>query len=253
MSARIEGQLPGTWQELETTVGRILTECGYAVEVQKNIKLARGDVDVDVWADDHSSPPNVIAVECKLWKTAVPKNIVHAFRAVVGDSGANTGLLISAAGFQNGAVEAAEYSNVRLMGWHGFQNMFAKRWYAKYMAPRLHAEADPIIEYTEPINSRISRKACALDDKAITRFRTLREKHWGLGIGLIPLFMDVTLKNDDPIVPHLPLRARMTPDSQHHFPDAVLDAVALRPLLHELSCACTAALKEFDTVFGERA
>jgi hypothetical protein len=55
-AVREEGQLPGTWQELEAVVGRALAECGYDVEVQKNVKLARGDVDIDVWADDHSSP-----------------------------------------------------------------------------------------------------------------------------------------------------------------------------------------------------
>jgi hypothetical protein len=49
----------------------VLAECGYDVEVQKNVKLARGDVDIDVWADDHSGPPNVIAIECKRWKTSV--------------------------------------------------------------------------------------------------------------------------------------------------------------------------------------
>jgi restriction system protein len=150
MMARIEGQLPGTWQELEALVGRVLAECSYYVEVQKNVKLARGDVDIDVWADDHSSPPNVIAIECKRWKTSVPKNVVHAFRAVVGDSGANTGLLISAAGFQDGAVEAAQYSNVRLLTWDEFQQMFAARWYGTFMAPRLFAEAGPLIDYIEP-------------------------------------------------------------------------------------------------------
>ena len=57
MPPLIEAEAPGTWQELETTVAQILRECGYDVEVQKNVQLARGDVNLDVWADDHSSPP----------------------------------------------------------------------------------------------------------------------------------------------------------------------------------------------------
>lgn len=253
MTAPIEGQLPGTWQELETVVGRILRECGYDVEVQKNVKLARGDADIDVWADDHSSPPNVIAVECKRWKAAVPKNVVHAFRAVVGDSGANTGLLISAAGFQDGAVEAAQYSNVRLLTWEAFQEIFAERWYRTFMAPRLYAEAGPLIEYTEPINSRISRKANALSPDADRAFEALRERYATLGIGLMPLFMEGFGKTKGPVVPNLPLRASMTPEAALHFPDAVLDDVALRPLMKALSAAYAAAIAEFDVVFGEHA
>jgi hypothetical protein len=178
---------------------------------RRNVKLARGDVDIDVWADDHNSPLNVIAIECKRWKTSVPKNVVHAFRAVVGDSGANTGLLIPAAGFQDGALEAAQYSNVRLQTWDEFQQMFAARWYGTFMAPRLFAEAGPLIDYTEPINSRITRKAAALDQGRLAEFRELRGKHALLDIGLMPLFMEMPGKPDGPAAPLLPLQEASPP------------------------------------------
>lgn len=249
----IEGDLPETWQELEAVVGRILTECGYDVEIHKNLKLARGEVDVDVWADDHSSPPNVIVVECKRWKTPVPKNVVHAFRAVVGDSGANTGLLVSAAGFQGGAVEAAKYSNVRLTSWQAFQEMFVERWYRAFMAPRLYADAGVLIDYTEPINTRISRKANALNTGALKEFEALRERYEVLAIGLIPLLMVKPGTKKSPTVPNLPLRASMTAEAMSHFTDDVLDAVALRPLMDALSHAYAVATAKFDEVFGERA
>ncbi len=45
----IETNAPTTWQDLEANVARILEECGYAIEVQKNVQLAgRGDVNIDV-------------------------------------------------------------------------------------------------------------------------------------------------------------------------------------------------------------
>ena len=100
MTVLIEANPPGSWQDLEARVAQILTECGYEVESQKNVPLARGDVNIDVWADDHSSPQNIIVVECKHWATPVTKSVVHSFRTVVGDSGANTGLIVSSAGFQ---------------------------------------------------------------------------------------------------------------------------------------------------------
>jgi restriction system protein len=253
VTALIEGQLPDTWQELEVVVGRILRECGYDVEVQKSVKLARGNANIDVWADDDSSPPNVIAVECKRWRTAVPQNVVHAFRAVVGDSGANNGLLISAAGFQKGAVEAAQYSNVRLLTWDEFQTMFGSRWYRTFMAPRVFAEADPLIEYTEPINSRISRRERELGDGALARLHELRERYASLGIGLLPLLMDTPGNAGKPKFPPLPLREQIAGDAAAAFPDEVLDAAALRPLMDALSRAYAAATAEFDEVFGGRA
>jgi hypothetical protein len=254
--APIEGQLPGTWQDLETTVGRILTECGYDVEVQKNVKLARGDVDVDVWADDHSSPPNVIAVECKLWKAAVPKNVVHAFRQVVGDSGANTGLLVSAGGFQDGAVEAAAYSNVRLMDWDEFQAMFVTRWFQRFMAPELRKEADPLIEYTEPINTRIFRKADALEQHKQHRFKELREKYLPLSMGFLRLLVEPVISPQSTAglaALELPLRRTMVDGYVAQFSDAVLDADALRALLEALTTAYRDAIAEIDEVFGGRA
>ncbi|MEA2557979.1 MAG: restriction system protein [Actinomycetota bacterium] len=39
------------------------------------------------------------------------------------------------AGFQAGAIEAAAYSNVRLLTWIEFQAMFALRWTNHYMVP----------------------------------------------------------------------------------------------------------------------
>jgi len=38
----------------------------------------------------------------------------------------DTGVIVSSAGFQEGAVEAAAYSNVRLLDWNDFQRMFVK-------------------------------------------------------------------------------------------------------------------------------
>jgi hypothetical protein len=144
VAAPIEAGAPTRWPELEVAVARILAECGYDVEVQKRVQLARGDVSTYVWADEHSSPPNVIAIECKLWSTPVTKTVVHAFRTVVGDSGANTGLIVAGAGFQDGATEAAAYSNVRLLTWVELQAMFVKRWYRRYMPPHLLREGEEV-------------------------------------------------------------------------------------------------------------
>jgi len=264
MAVLIEAELPQRWQDLEAGVARILADCGYDVEVGKNVKLARGDADIDVWADDHSQPPNVLAVECKLWADPVTKEVVHGFRTRVGESGANLGLLVSAAGFQAGAVEAAAYSNVQLLTWIDFQKMFTERWFRRYLIPRLSEEMHALHEYTEPINSRIFRKAGRLTDDRKERFKALRQVHVTLGSlylafrgGLVDgLLVDGEARDVPRGLPKgLPLRA----DGADIFglggavPDDVLDATALRPLLDALVEHSRRATAEFDAVFGERA
>ena|SRR5258708_39217934 len=104
----IESAEPNTWQELEETAARILEEAGFKVERRKEVSLVRGTANVDlVFTDIHGSPPPKVFIECKHWRTRVSKTEVHAFRSIVRDAGANSGLLLGSSGFQSGAVEAA--------------------------------------------------------------------------------------------------------------------------------------------------
>ena len=177
----INSTLPDDWRDLQDQVAQILEECGFETEVEKRIDTARGTVDIDVFAEDPSQPPPVIYLcECKHWQSAVPKSVVHALITVISDFGANWGFIISSAGFQSGAYEAAKHSNVRLLTWREFQELFTDRWFERYMAACLAEEADPLVEYTEPINSRVFRKADALSAEAQEQFKTLREEYWQL-------------------------------------------------------------------------
>jgi restriction system protein len=256
----IDAEPPRTWQELENRVARILRECGYDVEVQKHVTLARGDVNIDAWADDHSSPRNVIVVECKHWATPATKNVVHGFRTVVGDSGANTGLIVSSAGFQDGAVEAAAYSNVRLLDWKKFQEMFVERWFRQHMSPRVAKEGDALHQYTEPINSRIARKANQLPEDRREGLKALHERHFPLArtnFAFHPVVLDHVVPGGESPLPSLPLRSSAErprgSELQGLVPDDVLDATALRPLMNALIEHTRLATAEFDQVFGERA
>lgn len=106
---------PADWRELQTLVARILAECGMQSEVEKSIALARGAAEVDVVAlEAVQGRTNTIFCECKLWKSSVPQTVIHAFRTVVSDSGANVGYVITSSGFQRGAFAAADLTNLRL-------------------------------------------------------------------------------------------------------------------------------------------
>jgi hypothetical protein len=46
------------------------------------------------------------------------------------------------------------------------EDLFEERWITNYMRPVLEQQVSPLVEYTEPINRRISRKAEALSGTA---------------------------------------------------------------------------------------
>jgi restriction system protein len=248
---------PDGWRAFQDWVSKTLRETGVVTEVEKEIDTARGVVVVDVWAHDPSGvPPQTYIIECKQWRSRVPKTIVHAFRSVVGDSGAHWGAVVSAKGFQRGAYQAARYSNVRLLTWLEFQELFEGRWFERYFLPTLTENTDALIEYTEPINTRISRKADALPADRLEQFWRLREKYLNLSAVVIlcqaPAFRlleDVEVRN------RLPLRSHVKGliESGSKLPDSILDAPSLRSILEAILDEAAVAIAEFDTVFGGRA
>ena len=147
---------PSNWRDLQRRVARILSECSLQAQTEKNIATARGPVEIDVFATDPSTKPDITYLcECKHWQKRVPKTVIHALRTVVSDYGPNWGFIISSSGFQSGAFNAVQNSNLRLLTWGEFQGLFVDRWIESYMIPRLHREADPLVDYTEPMNARV--------------------------------------------------------------------------------------------------
>ena len=71
--------------------------------------------DIDVLVKSHHVGFEITwLVECKRWKTRVSKLHVLALREIVADIGADRGILLSEAGFQSGAIEAANLTNVHV-------------------------------------------------------------------------------------------------------------------------------------------
>jgi hypothetical protein len=249
---------------LQKRVAQILSEAGVNATVEKRIQTARGRAVIDVWAHDAAAtPPQTYLIECKKWRARVPQTVVHAFRTVVGDAGANWGAIVCANGFQAGAVKAAEYSNVRLLTWDEFQALFAERWFSRHFTKKVGEVTDPLIEYTEPINSRIFKKADLLSESAQEEFIRLRETHQQLGTFCMTMgpysthAFALVLKPDAPsVMPPLPLRETLADHfkaKDHSLPSSILDATFYRALLKAITKEATAAIAQFDKVFGERA
>jgi len=146
----IEEQPGKDWKGLQSRVSKILEECGLVAETEKTILLARGKAEVDVYAIDPSTTPESIYIcECKRWASRVPQGEVQTFRTVVSDAGAHFGLFISAGGFQSGAHDVVQYSNIRLLDWITFQQLFLERWCTSFWIPTVRSRADALAGHTE--------------------------------------------------------------------------------------------------------
>lgn len=134
----IEAHEPGPWRKLQEAIATILREAGHEAKVDYPVPLVRGRKRIDVYGIAHdASPPSRLFVECKLWQRRVTQAEVHAFRTVIADAGANEGLIVSARGFQTGAHAAVAHTNVRLVTWPEFQNLYAARWMDYLVRPAL--------------------------------------------------------------------------------------------------------------------
>jgi hypothetical protein len=155
---------PADWQELESRVHQILVECGCQGERGKHLDLPRGSVDVDVYARDVTREPALTILECKQWQSAVPKNVVHGFHTVMDEVGANVGFIISANGFQSGAVEAAKNTNIHLVTWQEFQSRFYDRWF-EAMRLKLAEVADEVFAYSDYFHRRTTSVLHAIPER----------------------------------------------------------------------------------------
>ncbi|MDM0055234.1 restriction endonuclease [Variovorax fucosicus] len=181
---------PSDWRDLQNKVGDVLRVCGMKAEVEHTLETVRGKVDVDVYAADETVRPSLTYLcECKHWSTAVPKNVVHGFRTVVNDTGAHVGIIISRSGFQSGAYEAAEKSNVRLVDWFEFQAIFLERW-KEGRYGELRQLFEDLFEYYDyfaaPIGNSIGGRKDRLDEwnEILSRYQDqCAANPWGRTIG----------------------------------------------------------------------
>lgn len=129
---------PKTWRELQEAVGEIMQQCNFTVEIEKKVDTIRGSVEIDVYAHEIvDGRTYTIIGECKYWKASIPQNVIHALRTVVNDSGVNKAYIITTSKFQSGALDFIKQTNIELVTWQEFQNVFFKSWYINYFSKKL--------------------------------------------------------------------------------------------------------------------
>jgi restriction system protein len=103
------------WKDYQEKAAAFFRSIGMEAETDVTVAGARTKHNVDVVVRSHHAGFDITwLVECKHWKTAVTKLHVLALREIVADTGADRGVLLCEAGFQSGAIEAANLTNVRV-------------------------------------------------------------------------------------------------------------------------------------------
>jgi hypothetical protein len=107
--------MPLEWSEYQERVASFFRTLGLDAEVDAHLRGARAEHDVDLAVRFRQHGVDVLwIVECKFWKTSVPKEKVVALQQIAHDTGADRAFLFAESGFQPGAVRAASYSNITL-------------------------------------------------------------------------------------------------------------------------------------------
>src|SRR5947208_16818923 len=107
--------MPKAWSNYQKDVAELFITLGCETEVEAVVEGARGKHEIDVLVKfEQFTFKNVWAIECKLWKSNVPKEKVLALQSIVNDIGADKGFLLSEKGFQAEAIACTKNTNITL-------------------------------------------------------------------------------------------------------------------------------------------
>lgn len=104
-----------SWKNYQEEAADFFRSLGLSASTDVTLSGVRTKHDVDVLVKlEFAGFEATWIIECKYWKTAVTKLHVLALREIVSDLGADRGIILCEAGFQLGAVEAANLTNVQV-------------------------------------------------------------------------------------------------------------------------------------------
>lgn len=174
---KIFDKAPSNWKELQEFTSIILTECGMETEIEKTIETVRGNVEVDVYGKKSDGFELKVICECKYWESTIPQTIIHAFRTVIHDSGVSQGYIISKAGFQKGAYNAATTSNISILTWEEFLEKFKLEWFREVIE-RNYKIGREMIKLSHDIINELHNKRLVFSDNELNDFYEKKESNF---------------------------------------------------------------------------
>jgi hypothetical protein len=236
---------------LQNDVAQLLSECGFEVETPKKLATARGDVELDMYAEESVKGRRYsVACECKYWATRVPQTVIHAFRTVVADIGVNAGYVISMEGFQSGSLRASELTNIRLVTWQEFLSEFEATWYDSYFAREIDGRLAAIMTYAEPFRPTWFDKFSPAQQQ---RYLDLKAEYDLFGMIMQSFGPYTRMLNPDAPRPTLPLEARLVPPHEilKTIPEPILRETAYREFLELCTAHGEAGIAKFRALRAE--
>ncbi len=110
------------WRDYQNQTAEFFRGLECDAEVEAKVEGARAKHKIDVWVRFRRFGIETRwVVECKYWNSPVTKEKVLVLRSVVEDVGADRGILMSSAGYQGGAIRAAEMTNISLTDLDGLK------------------------------------------------------------------------------------------------------------------------------------
>ncbi len=104
-----------SWREYQESTANFFRRLGLSAQIECEVDGARGRHAIDVYVEGQLyGIPFKWIIECKAWKSSIPKEKVMALGAIVQDVGADRGFLLSESGFQSGALRVARNTNITL-------------------------------------------------------------------------------------------------------------------------------------------
>jgi hypothetical protein len=103
------------WYNFQEEICKHFVSIGAEAKTNQTIQGVRTRHDIDILVRTKFLGEDLTwIIEAKHWKSNVPKEKVLALRTIVDDIGADRGFIVSQIGFQSGAYEAAENTNITL-------------------------------------------------------------------------------------------------------------------------------------------
>jgi len=104
------------WYKFQERICTHFKSIGARAQTNVTVQGIRTTHDIDILVETKFLGQDLTwIVEAKNWKSKVNKLHVLGLRAIVEDIGADRGFIVSQKGFQSGAIEAANKSNIRLI------------------------------------------------------------------------------------------------------------------------------------------
>ena len=103
------------WYRFQETICDHFKSIGARAETNVRVQGTRTTHDIDILVKTKFLGQDLLwIVEAKKWNSKINKLQVLGLRTIVNDVGADKGFIISEKGFQSGAIEAANNSNIKL-------------------------------------------------------------------------------------------------------------------------------------------